>query len=352
MSIRLEDYSYSLPDAQIARFPAQKRDESRLLVLNRRDKSLEHKIFRDVCDYLQPGDCLVVNHSKVFPARLKCFKPTGGKVEVFLLQLPHEVSKNGKKGAETIAISHSSKSLKIGAKVMCGNRLEVEIMEILPEGKVKIALRHDFSNVIEAIENCGEVPLPPYLKRKAMETDKDTYQTVYAKETGSVAAPTAGLHFTQDLMERLKKKGVKLATITLHVGYGTFAPVKVQDIREHKIHSEWVKIGQDALNIIKECKKTGGRVFATGTTTVRALEACQLEKGELAPYEGACDLYIMPGFEFKVVDAIITNFHLPESSLLILVSAFAERKFVLEAYHQALEAGYRFYSYGDAMLIL
>lgn len=295
---------------------------------------------------------MVVNHSKVFPARLKCFKPTGGRVEVFLLQLPHETSKNGRKEAETIAISHSSKPLKAGTKVLCGSRVEVEIMEILQEGKVKIALRHDFENVIEAIENCGEVPLPPYLKRKAMETDKNTYQTVYAKETGSVAAPTAGLHFTQDLMDRLEKKGVRLATITLHVGYGTFAPVKVKDIRDHKIHEEWVKIGQNTINTIKDCKQTGGRVFATGTTTVRALEACYLQNEGLAPYEGACALYITPGFEFKAVDAMITNFHLPESSLLILVSAFAGREFVLEAYQQALEAGYRFYSYGDAMLIL
>ncbi len=352
MSTNLKDYHYDLPDECIARFPVQKRDESRLLVLNRHSQRIEHKIFREIHDYLQPDDCLVLNRSKVFPARLKCHKSTGGKVEVFLLNLPNEALEGGIKRAEAIAIVHSSKPLKPGAKVMCGDRLEVEFMEIFPDGKVRVALHHAFESVMDAIELCGEVPLPPYIRRQPTEKDKTTYQTVYARESGSVAAPTAGLHFTHELMNQLGEKGIKIVTLTLHVGYGTFAPIKTKDIREHTLHEEWIKLEQEAVDIIRHCKQAGGRVIATGTTTVRALEASCIKTGNAEPFEGLCGLYIMPGYQFRLVDAMITNFHLPDSSLLVLVSAFAGRQFVLNAYRQAINAGYRFYSYGDAMLIL
>lgn len=352
----LNAYTFHLPESAVARYPVLERSTSRLLVLNRRTGNIAHRSFPDILEYLEPKDCLIVNDSRVFPARLRTRKPTGGKVEFLLLHLPQIT---GPGTALVTALYHSSKPLKPEQTFHFGNDLIIQVAESSQNGQIKLHLY--FTGELEdTLERHGEMPLPPYINRPATEKDKQTYQTVYAKQTGSVAAPTAGLHFDEKILAMIEQKGISIGHVTLHVGYGTFAPIKTQDIRAHKIHSEWISVPLETQQLIYDTRKKGGRVIAVGTTSVRTLEfwaqhttlsesqqnACH------APFEAMCDLYILPGFRFQVVDAMLTNFHLPGSSLLVLVSAFAERDLILETYKNAIEHGYRFYSYGDAMLII
>lgn len=344
---KLEDYYYDLPASLIAQHPARERNASRLMVLNRKDLGISHCFFRDLAEYLNPGDCLILNDTSVFPARIKGRKETGGAVEFLLLHFPVLIDRNR---AKVRVLCKSSKPLKIGQRVICSGSLVMLVKDIFLNGGQADAELIFKGDILEILNLHGRIPLPPYIKRDQATSDIEDYQTVYARETGSVAAPTAGLHFTQDQLEKIKGKGVDISFITLHVGYGTFAPIRSSDIREHKIHSEWLRVPQDTVGRVAAAKARGGRVVAAGTTSVRGLEAAYCEGGLMA-VEGLCDLYITPGHNFKVVDAIITNFHLPKSSLLVLVSAFAGRETILKAYEQAIHAGYRFYSYGDAMFI-
>ncbi|MGQ9500427.1 MAG: tRNA preQ1(34) S-adenosylmethionine ribosyltransferase-isomerase QueA [Dissulfurimicrobium sp.] len=347
ISFKLEDYSYYLPDHLIAKYPPDERGASRLMVFNRADRSITHGHFSDLVRHLRPGDCLVLNDTRVFPARIRGRKDTGGAVEFLLLHFP-VMHADGK--AQARALFRSSKPMRSGCRVNCSEILDISILDILPDNQVELELvfHGDLETVLTL---CGETPLPPYIKRDEAPSDRKDYQTVYARETGSVAAPTAGLHFTQDQLADIRERGIDIAWITLHIGYGTFAPIRASDIRRHRIHSEWLKMPQYTIDQIAATKARGGRVIAVGTTSVRALEAVSAD-GTPKAFEGMCDLYIVPGYGFKVVDAMITNFHLPHSSLLVLVSAFAGRLEILRVYDEAIKAGYKFYSYGDAMLIL
>ncbi|MDF1577172.1 MAG: tRNA preQ1(34) S-adenosylmethionine ribosyltransferase-isomerase QueA [Desulfurivibrionaceae bacterium] len=350
----LEDYNYHLPQESIAQEPAVRRDESRLLILGR-NNSLTDGMFGDIVGLLAPGDLLVVNDTKVFPARLIGSKETGGKVELFLLNYPLVRGNGTEQGgrAEVVCLLKSSKRPVPGSRLLFGAELDGEVLEYLESGKVKVALR--FRGELEPLLNkYGQVPLPPYIRREESgdDADRERYQTVYARETGAVAAPTAGLHFTPELLAAIKARGVLIASITLHVGYGTFSPVRVKDIRDHEIHREYVRIAAETVKLVNNTGKAGGRIWAVGTTTARALEDAADEQGLLGEKEDWCDLYIYPGYRFKVVDNLITNFHLPGSSLLFLVSAMAGYHEVMAAYRHAVDHGYRFYSYGDAMAII
>lgn len=345
----LSSYQYNLPPKLIAQTPSDKREKSRLLILERDTGKLTHLYFKDVANFLEPGDCLVINQTKVFPARILGRKPTGGKIEFLFLEFPKEI-KDGVATAK--ALCKSSKPVKVGDSFSFMDLLEVVVTKRHKNGGLDVTLYYE-GELLPIIEQVGIMPLPPYIKReKMMALDKERYQTVYAKEVGSVAAPTAGLHFTKEIMNTLIQKGVKIAPLTLHVGYGTFAPIRTDDIRRHKIHSEWIEIGEESARIIQETKQTGKKVVAVGTTSVRTIEFVYLKKGLVTEYSGLCDLYIYPGFKFSVTDAMLTNFHLPGSSLLLLVSAFAGREKILSTYMEAIDKGYRFFSYGDAMLIL
>ncbi|MBX6423879.1 tRNA preQ1(34) S-adenosylmethionine ribosyltransferase-isomerase QueA [Thermosulfurimonas sp. F29] len=340
---RLEAYHYELPEELIAYHPPERREESRLLVLHRDSGRMEHrKRFSEIEEYLRAGDLLVLNDTRVFPARLTGRKETGGRVEILLLELPES--------GKPVPALYRGKKLLPGYRVIFSEELSARVLAKTPEGKLELLLEGP-EDLLSAIKRVGKAPLPPYIKREPRESDLSRYQTVYARRDGSVAAPTAGFHFSEGLLERLREKGVQLAFLTLHVGYGTFAPVKTRDIRRHRLHREYVEIPGETVRAVEETHRRGGRVVAVGTTTVRALEWGALS-GRLEPRKGWCDLYIYPGFRFRVVQAMITNFHLPGSSLLILVSAFAGREPVLKAYREAVKLRYRFFSYGDAMLIL
>lgn len=354
----LESYDYTLPQKNIAQHPAVKRDASRLLVLDNKTSETSHHAFSDITDYFSAGDILVVNDTKVFPARLQGHKKTGGKAEVFLLGLPTVIncepqSKNTR--SEAIALIKSSKRPAVGTTIFISDKLSCQVTEHQVNGRVKIELEHPAGmDIAEILAQCGSVPLPPYIEREAGTTQEDSrrYQTVYAAHTGAVAAPTAGLHFTPAILDQLKNKGVDIVSLTLHVGYGTFAPVRAEAIRDHQIHSEFISLSAEAADRINGVKKQGGKVWAVGTTTVRALEfSCDMQ-GILQETRGWCDLYIIPGFKFSVIDNLITNFHLPKSSLLFLVSAICGRKTLLRCYQEAIARDYRFYSYGDAMAII
>jgi S-adenosylmethionine:tRNA ribosyltransferase-isomerase len=352
--LNLEAYHYDLPQECIAQQPADKRDKSKLLVLNRRDNSRKHRSFSDLHEYLQEGDMLVVNNTKVFPARLFGKKETGGKVEVFLLEFPKCVE-----GATHIARANgllkASKRPQLKSTITISDELHCQVVDYLEDGKALLQLHfNEDLGLLRCLELAGDVPLPPYIARKEGTTKEDSkrYQTVYAETPGAVAAPTAGLHFTKELLAKLKDKGVTVGEVTLHVGYGTFAPVRETNITRHQIHREYLSIGQDVVSKVQETKRCGGKVWAVGTTSVRALEFGAQKTGELQPMEDWCDLYIYPGFEFKVIDNLITNFHLPDSSLMFLVSALCGRKTLLNCYESAIKKGYRFFSYGDAMTII
>ena len=335
------DFDYHLPPEYIAQTPIEPRHASRLLVLRRSSATLEDSHFCQLPDFLNPGDLLVINQTKVIPARLQARKTSGGKVELLLL-------KQREPGLwEALA---GGKGLRKGVRVQLENGPYVDIEEELTGSERLIRFSEPVEQLLPTI---GEMPLPPYIHEKLLRPDR--YQTVYATKTGSAAAPTAGLHFTPWLMDEIERKGVRIAKVTLHVGLDTFAPVTELDPVEHKIHTEWCELTEEAALLINRTKASGGRVVAVGTTSVRTLESAAATSNQpswVAPYRGQTGLFILPGFEFKVVDALVTNFHLPKSTLLMLVSAFAGRERVLDAYQAAMERGYRFYSFGDAMLIL
>lgn len=340
----LHHYDYPLPEHLIAHFPSEKRTDSKLLVIDRSTGALFfHQKFSEIEKYFKEGDLLVLNNTKVFPARLRGKKPTGGEVEILLFQKPeghHFQSQALIKG----------KRIKRGSIFTIEEDLKVRVLEVLEGGRFLIELLSEKEPLEKLVYKYGKAPLPPYIKREPEDLDLLRYQTVYAQKEGSIAAPTAGFHFDEDLLNSLKERGVIIKFITLHVGYGTFAPIKVRDIRKHRLDPEYIEVEEEVIEEIKKVIKEKRRVVAVGTTTVRTLEF--LGQRGLAPYKGLCDLYIYPSFEFKIVSAMITNFHLPKSSLLLLVCAFAGRALILKAYQEAIKRNYRFYSYGDATFIL
>ena len=341
--MKTSDFFYDLPEELIAQDPLEDRTASRLLVLKRETGDIEHKIFSDVVDYLNEGDCLVINNTRVIPARLIGEKEgTGGKVEVLLLK------RRANDVWETLV--KPGKKLRPGARVTFGDgRLKAEILEIAEEGNRLV--RFYYEGIFEEIlDSLGEMPLPPYITHKL--EDKEMYQTVYAKYDGSAAAPTAGLHFTKELLSKIEEKGIKIASITLHVGLGTFRPVKVDDVNNHHMHTEWYEVNAEAADIINETKRNGGRVICVGTTSCRTIESVADENGYMKAKTGETDIFIYPGYKFKVMDGLITNFHLPESTLVMLVSAFAGKENVLAAYETAVKERYRFFSFGDAMILI
>ncbi len=339
--MKTSDFYYDLPPELIAQTPLQQRDSSRLMVLDRSTGAVEHKHFYDLPSYLRPGDCLVLNDSRVLPARLIGHRETGGVSEVLLL------TDKGDNVWECLV--RPGKKLRPGAKVTFGNgQLTAEILEVLPDGNRLV--RFDYEGIfLEVLEELGRMPLPPYIKAELQ--DQERYQTVYSKVPGSAAAPTAGLHFTPELLERIQAMGVKLAYVTLHVGLGTFRPVKVEDVEHHDMHSEYCMISQQAADIITETKKNGGRVVCVGTTSCRTVESFANEDGTMDPHAGWTKIFIYPGYRFKCLDALVTNFHLPESTLVMLVSALAGKEHIMNAYAQAVQERYRFFSFGDAMFI-
>ena len=342
--LKKSTYFYDLPEELIAQDPLEKRDESRLLVLNKRTGKIEHKTFKNVINYLNPGDCLVINNTRVIPARLIGKKEfTEGKIELFLLKdLGNDcwevLAKPGRKAIP-------------GARFVFGEmeELKAEVLEVKDDGNriIKLYYKGIFQEVLDKV---GGVPLPPYIHNKLK--DKERYQTVYSKFKGSSAAPTAGLHFTKELLKNIEEKGIDIAEVTLHVGLGTFRPVKEDNILEHKMHSEWYEINEEACNKINNARKFGGRVIAVGTTSCRVLESVSKKGEDLVPTTGNTDIFIYPGYEFKVLDGLITNFHLPESTLIMLVAALAGYDNIMNAYKIAVREKYRFFSFGDAMLII
>ena len=339
--MKVSDFNYELPEELIAQHPYDKRDEARLMVLDRKTQIIEHKVFKDIIDYLEPGDCLVINNTKVLPARLLGKKDTGAKIEFLLLKRIE--------GDYWEVMVRPGNKLKPGTKVSFGDGiLKAEILEVLEGGNRKVKFEYNgiFNEILDKI---GLMPLPPYIKETLK--DKDKYQTVYAKYDGSAAAPTAGLHFTEELLDKIKEKGIEVANVTLHVGIGTFRPVKVENVEDHLMHSEHFYIKQEDADKINKAKETGHRVIAVGTTSCRVLESISDETGKVKATEGDTSIFIYPGYKFKCLDCLITNFHLPESTLIMLVSSLAGRKFILKAYNEAVKERYLFFSFGDAMFI-
>ena len=340
--MNLSEFNYELPEELIAQTPIKKRDESRLMILNRKEQTIEHKKFKEIIEYLQPGDVLVRNNTKVIPARLYGKKETGANVEFLLL--------NNIENDIWEAIVRPGNKLHVGTKVIFRDgMLEANILEILPGGTRKVEFKYQgiFNEILDKI---GLMPLPPYIHETLKE--KDRYQTVYAKYEGSAAAPTAGLHFTPELLKKIEEKGIEIANVTLHVGIGTFRPVKEQTIEEHKMHSEHFYIKQEDVEKINKAKKEGRRVIAVGTTSCRVLESIADENtGMVKEIEDDTEIFIYPGYKFKCIDGLITNFHLPESTLLMLVSALAGKDYIMRAYKEAVKEKYRFFSFGDAMFI-
>jgi len=339
--LKVSDFNYNLPEELIAQVPIKKRDESRLMVLDKKSKTVEHKHFYDILDYLEPGDCLVRNNTKVIPARLYGKKETGANVEFLIL--------NNIEGDVWESIVRPGNKLHVGTKVIFGDGiLTAEVLDIMPGGTRKVKFYYDgiFNEILDQI---GLMPLPPYIHESLKE--KERYQTVYAKYDGSAAAPTAGLHFTDELLEKVRAKGVEIANVTLHVGIGTFRPVKEDEVEKHDMHSEHFYIKQDDADKINKAKREGKRVISVGTTSCRVLESVADENGFVREIEGDTKIFIYPGYKFKCLDALITNFHLPQSTLLMLVSALADREFILSAYEEAVREKYRFFSFGDAMFI-
>ncbi len=340
--MKTSDFYYDLPEELIAQTPVEPRDSSRMMVYNRKTKEVLHKHFYDVIDFLNEGDALIVNDSRVLPARIYGTKiPTGANVEFLLLKQVKDkvwetLVKPGKK-------ARTGDSFSFGDGIMTG-----KVIDVLEDGNRIVEFQCD-SNFYETLDKIGQMPLPPYIHEKLK--DKERYQTVYSHELGSAAAPTAGLHFTDELLEKIKAKGIKIGYVTLHVGLGTFRPVKVDDVTTHKMHSEHYEVPEETAKLIEETKKNGKRVIAVGTTSCRTLESVAKEHGKVVPCEGWTDIFIYPGFEFKVLDGLITNFHLPESTLIMLVSAFAGYDEVMSIYKEAVKEKYRFFSFGDSMFI-
>jgi len=343
--MKISEYDFKLPQEFIAQYPSEQRDHSRLMVLHRASGKIEHRIFYQIIDYLEKGDALVINQTRIFPARLfGKLENRDSKIEILLLRKIEEdqweiLVKPGRKAG-------------IGQKIIFDqNRLSCEILDKSPAGGRIVKFSHD-GDFFQIVHQIGVIPLPPYIKRDPEKVDSKRYQTVYAKEIGAVAGPTAGFHFTDELLKKIEDKGVIIIPIVLHVGLGTFRPIKVDNPSEHRMESEHYKIGRTAAERIIKVRQSRGRIFATGTSVVRTLEAVATKQGILKPGEGWTDIFIYPPYEFKLVDAILTNFHLPKSTLLLLVSAFADRDLILRAYKVAMKEKYRFYSYGDAMLII
>lgn len=340
--MNVKDFDFYLPEELIAQHPLQQRDESRLMVLDKKSGEITHKIFKDVIDYLNEGDCLVLNDTRVMPARLIGHKEiSGGKIEFLLLK------RTGKDTWETLV--KPGRKAQIGTEFIFGNgELKGKVLDIT-EGGERI-VHFDYEGVFEEVlDRLGQMPLPPYIKEKL--EDKEMYQTVYSKEVGSAAAPTAGLHFTKELLERIKNKGVKIVFLTLHVGLGTFRPVKVENIEDHVMHSEYYTMSKETADTINKTKEQGNKIIAVGTTSIRTLETIGDENGKVKEQSGWTDIFIYPGYKYKVVDALITNFHLPQSTLIMLVSALAGREHILNAYKNAVDNKYKFFSFGDAMFI-
>ena len=346
--MKLSDFYYNLPEELIAQFPIEKRDESRLLVLNKETGEIEHKVFKNIIEYLKPNDCLVLNETRVIPARIfgkreDVVTPEGvesSTIEMLLLK------DFGNKKWEVLV--KPGRKCKVGTRIRFSEKLIAEVLEILEDGNRIVKLEYD-GILNEILDEIGVMPLPPYIHEKLK--DKERYQTVYSRVEGSSAAPTAGLHFTPELLKAVQEKGIKIAKVTLHVGLGTFRPVKEENIEDHKMHSEYYEISEEACNIINETKANGGRVICVGTTSCRTVESAADESGLLKPQKGNTEIFIYPGYKFKVLDCLITNFHLPESTLLMLVSALATKENIMNAYEIAVKEEYRFFSFGDAMFI-
>ncbi|MGB2650687.1 MAG: tRNA preQ1(34) S-adenosylmethionine ribosyltransferase-isomerase QueA [Candidatus Omnitrophota bacterium] len=336
--MKLNEFHYDLPQELIAQEPLEKRDSSRLMVLDCENETITEESFRDITQHIRPGDCLVLNDTKVLPVRLYGKRETGGKVEIFLLNTDEEQSR---------ALIRPSKRIKEGENIELENGVKVVVY-----GAADVGRFVKFDASMEKVMEVGHMPLPPYISREDQPRDRDDYQTVYARKDGATAAPTAGLHFTRDLLDELEGNGVSVVYVTLHTSYGTFAPVKEEDIEDHNMHAEYFEIGEESADIINKTKASGGRIFAVGTTSTRVLETASTKEGEVTPSNGETKLFIYPGYKFKIIDGIITNFHLPESTLLMLVSAFAGKNLIFEAYQKAIETKFRFFSYGDAMLIV
>lgn len=340
--MKVSDFNYELPKELIAQHPYDKRDEARLMVLDKKSKTIEHKVFKDVIDYLNPGDCLVINNTKVIPARLYGKKDTGANVEFLLLKrLENDCWE---------AMVRPGNKLKPGSKVIFGDGLlKATVLEVLEGGNRKVEFEYNgiFNEILDQI---GLMPLPPYITEASRE-DNEKYQTVYAKYEGSAAAPTAGLHFTEELLEQIKKKGIEVANVTLHVGIGTFRPVKVETVEEHEMHTEHYYIKKEDADKINKAKENGHKVIACGTTSCRVLESVADDKGLVKEVEGDTSIFIYPGYKFKCIDSLITNFHLPESTLIMLVSTLAGKDFIMNAYNEAVKERYKFFSFGDAMII-
>ncbi len=340
--MKTHDFWYDLPEELIAQTPLEKRDTSRLLVLDRQTGQVTHKHFYNIIDYLQPGDCLVMNDSRVLPARLLGHRPTGGAVEVLLLR------DLGDKQWECLC--KPGKKMQVGSEVVFGNgELTAVITDVKEDGNRIVTFRYE-GIFLEVLERLGKMPLPPYIKAEL--ADRERYQTVYSREVGSAAAPTAGLHFTNELLERIRHRGINTAFVTLHVGLGTFRPVKAEEITDHHMHAELCMLSEDTAKTLNETKANGGRIICVGTTSCRTLESLVNEDGSFEAKSKWTEIFIYPGYEFKAMQGLITNFHLPESTLVMLVSAFAGRENVLNAYKEAVDEKYRFFSFGDAMCIL
>ena len=339
--LRKSDFYFDLPEELIAQTPLERRDSSRLLHLDKTTGALEHRHFYELLEYLREGDCMVFNDSRVLPARLIGARPTGGSVELVLLRDLGE--------GRWECLSRPGRKTRPGTEILFGNGELKATVESVAEGGNRI-VRFDYEGIfLEVLERLGKMPLPPYIKEELQDSER--YQTVYSREIGSAAAPTAGLHFTKELMDKIAAKGVKLCYVTLHVGLGTFRPVKAEEIEDHEMHSEFCIIPEETARIVSETKKKGGRVIAVGTTSCRTLESFAREDGSLPAASGWTNIFIYPGYTFKCVDALVTNFHLPESTLIMLVSALAGREHVLHAYEEAVKERYRFFSFGDAMFI-
>jgi S-adenosylmethionine:tRNA ribosyltransferase-isomerase len=342
--MRVEEFDYYLPKSLIAQYPSSQRGETSLLVLHRQKGMIEHRGFGDITQYLNSSDLLVMNNTRVLLARLVGKKETGGRIEMLLIP-----SWNGRKG-EWQALIKATGKVKPGTRIQFEQGLEGEVEE-LKDGKGRVRFTSQ-GEVMDILQKIGHIPLPPYIKRGDEPLDKERYQTVFAERDGSIAAPTAGLHFTRALLQSLKENGVRTATITLHVGIGTFAPVKSRDIEDHAMEAEWVEIPEETAREIEETKTRGGKVISVGTTTTRTLESFSDGKGGMRSGKGMSSLFIYPPYRFRVIDGLVTNFHLPKSTLIMLVSAFAGKDLIMKAYQEAIRRKYRFYSYGDAMLIL
>ena len=340
--MKTHDFWYDLPEELIAQTPLQQRDASRLLVLGRKDGKIEHRHFYNILDYLHPGDCLVMNNSRVLPARLLGKRPTGGAVEILLLR------DLGNKQWECLV--RPGRKMHPGSEVVFGDgELTATVSNVLDDGNRVVTFHYD-GIFMEVLERLGKMPLPPYIKEELQ--DQERYQTVYSAEVGSAAAPTAGLHFTQELLDKIRDKGIQTAFVTLHVGLGTFRPVKAEDISEHHMHAELCMMDDTTANILNDTKAAGGRIVCVGTTSCRTLESLVNEDGSFSAKSKWTDIFIYPGYAFRAMDALITNFHLPESTLVMLVSAFAGKDHVLSAYNEAVHERYRFFSFGDAMFIV